>query len=123
MPLHVLHIGQSPYVLFCVLQFNICIVCILSHSAISNPLPSTLIPLPPPPPPPPLVASVDLLTASTILQEGNIGERNMVNVCVQLVIDLATPLDRNVVVILNAVNDTANDTEDVTATSQHTIIL
>ena len=35
-------------------------------------------------------------------------------VCVQLFIDLATPLDRNVVIILNNV--------DVTAIGQHTII-
>ena len=59
-----------------------------------------------------------LLTASTILQEGNIGERNRVNVCVQLVIDLATPLDRNVVVLLNT-EDVSH--VDVTAEGQHTI--
>lgn len=56
-----------------------------------------------------LVASVDLVTTSTTVTEGNSGdvERVSVEVCVQLVIDSLLPLDREVVVLLTAIDSTA----------------
>lgn len=55
-----------------------------------------------------IVASVDLVTTSTTVMEGDGGEVETVSVevCVRLVIDSLFPLDRSVVVLLDARDST-----------------